>query len=248
MKVQIATIPARPRMMFASAAGVQAEPDASEADPSSPPGRWQPLSSRPPRTQRRYRWLIRAMALLLSLLALALAFWRIPWSTHGSLVDVQHGEVEVRLDSSGSWKPLAQGDTIRQGTTLRAAPDTLATLALFDRGLMRIESGGEWTVNTLQRSRDGHISRIHLYQHHGQASYSAAMAGDGVRAVCQIDVPGATLDLVGVAIVTTSEEHTRMQVLQGRALITSPDEYIVATTGQTTLIRPAGPITILEAP
>jgi hypothetical protein len=246
MDAQAATVSGPNRMAILLAASAQA--DSTPPDAETAPSRWQPLAQKAPRRRKR-RWLGLVIALgLLGLVAAALAFWRLPWPMHASLLTVDQGRVEIRDQATAPWQLTGQGETIGRGASLRSAPDTLATITLFDRGLMRIESSGEWTINTLQRSRGGHISRILVAQHDGRASYSAAMAGEGVSAVFQLEVPGATLDIVGVAIVTTRDNASEAQILQGRALIISPDEYAVVTSGQTALIQPSRPIAILEAP
>ena len=222
--------------------------DTSSIPGSLPSGsQWELLrQGRAPRPRLRRALAFVALAVALAALGAGLAYQCQLVPRTGVVARIDQGSLEARDTAHDPWVAAREGQAIREGTRLRTGAGTKAALRFFDSSVMRVESRGEWWILRLQGSRNERLSRIVVRQRQGRASFVSAPAHGGADALLRLQVPGATMDLLGTVVVTTLEGgQTEAHVSQGVCRVYSDEQPTEVAAGFTAIINPPKPLAIL---
>lgn len=221
--------------------------DAQEQEESAS-NQWESLefqSMSPPRSL----WvvLLGAVGLVLAGFIAYLAIIQRPTVRSGTVESIEQGTLQISRGQGQLWEPAEEGQTIPQGVTVRSTKDTWATIGLPDQSLMRVEASGVWKmVDVVEK---GNHLRITIGQKAGKASFVSPPPHRSGVSQFSIQVPGATTELLGVGtFITTSDERTRVQILQGNCTLKLDGTTTKVSAGETATIDPtSGNITITES-
>lgn len=201
---------------------------------------WQPLAP----ARRPIPWMHALLAVLGVMLIIGVVWAAqgfVPTWAPGTVERIAFGELYVLDSIEAPWLQADAGRIIRQGAYLHAEPGTIARLAFFGEAAVRLESGGDWAVRTLMASPNRRLSRLTVEQRQGRASYVSRPPRRGVRSRLSVRVPGARLDLTGVATLETDAAgHTTIQMLDGTAQLAAEDGQVTLVPGQVAYASPSG--------
>lgn len=214
-------------------------------------GQWQPMAAIPePKPRRRRGWLLWLLVLVAALLVavnMDLSYRRQLVVRTGVVTEVVAGVLEMQNTLDGPWSAVSTGRTVPQGASLRADKEAIVQVEFFNASVMRIESAGEWEILELMGSRDRRESHIGIRQYWGKASYVSAAPAPGQSETLRIQVPFATLELMGVATIETrGDGRTRFDYLQGRGLLTTGDRTYELFPGDSALAQEGKLLSIAE--
>ncbi|MEY4669647.1 MAG: hypothetical protein RL518_2346 [Pseudomonadota bacterium] len=169
----------------------------------------------------------------LSVLALIVwGTWTLPAWGEGqpvAKVYLAEGSVEVRRHSATAWSPLATGDPLNEGDTVRTGGDGQAAFKFVDGALVRIGRLSALTFNSV-----GDATRPEMTQHKGRAFFFSR----GSRTEPSIKTPYATAAIYGTElIVDVSDDQTRFDVLHGSIKASNSKGEESGTAGESITAR-----------
>ena len=207
---------------------------------------WTPLRQNRQSLWRRSRgWVIGGTLLLMiaAVTYVVIECW--PSAQSGHTVEIVQGSLQIQLGRGAPWIDATEGQVMSQGSRLRSASGTIASIQLLGSSLMRIESGGEWVISSLASSRNARIQRVVIDQQRGQASYVSLPSQRFFPPVFRIQVREAECDLLGTATLATDGDGlTHALVHEGLCRVTTELDRFELREGETLTIRPKGvPVT-----
>ena len=200
------------------------------------PARQQPVFALP-RMRPAFATLMAVAAIVLMLAA---GFWLVtPRNTRAAIAMDVAGKVEVASnDKASDWKPVSDGDVVRNGQRVRTGAGAEVTLVFFEGSRATLGAMTDVTLASLDGKRDGTLRAV-IDQHAGTTSHSVVPLR-GNESAYLVHTPSGNASVRGTvfSVTVADKGQSLFAVDSGKVLVSSQQSSVMLEAGQVTAALP----------